>query len=89
MDVTTASVSEALLQEKEIELYAKFRSEKLEQDLEDWRGRVHCGKMNKKHMQDCFSWSIFIQHLNAPECILMGLSGLRGNVILSPSKDDD
>jgi hypothetical protein len=35
LDVTTASVSEALLQEKEIELYAKFRSEKLKQDLED------------------------------------------------------
>jgi cytosine deaminase len=52
LDLTNVSGSEALLQEKEIELYAKFRSEKLEQDLEDWRGRVHCGKMNKKHMQD-------------------------------------
>ncbi|MCA6129419.1 nucleoside deaminase [Thalassolituus oleivorans] len=62
-DVTNASGNEALLQDKGIslnvledrkgiELYAKFRSEKLEQDLEDWRGRVHCGKMNKKHMQD-------------------------------------
>jgi len=61
LDLTNASDSEALLQEKEIELYAKFRSEKLEQDLEDWQGRVHCEKMNKKHMQDRLSWSIFIQ----------------------------
>lgn len=48
-DVTNASGNEALLQEKGIslnvledskgiELYAKFRSEKPEQDLEDWQG---------------------------------------------------
>jgi hypothetical protein len=35
LDLTNASGREALLQEKEIELYAKFRSEKLKQDLED------------------------------------------------------
>ena len=49
-DVTNASGNEALLQEKGIslnvledrkgiELYAKFRSEKPEQDLEDWQGK--------------------------------------------------
>ena len=49
-DVTNASGNEALLQDKGIslnvledrkgiELYAKFRSEKPEQDLEDWQGK--------------------------------------------------
>ncbi len=48
-DVTNASGNEALLQEKGVqvdiledqkgvELYARFRSEKPDQDLEDWRG---------------------------------------------------
>lgn len=58
-DVTNASGNEALLQEKGIrvdilenrqgiELYARFRAEKPDQDLEDWQGLSAVQKMRNK-----------------------------------------
>ena len=58
-DVTNASGNEALLREKEIrvdiledkqgiELYARFRVEKPDQDLEDWQGLNAVQKRNEQ-----------------------------------------